>query len=38
VEGEGGLVVIDGGGKGKNDELAMTQLCALSYTATGIVL
>jgi hypothetical protein len=32
--GRGGVVIIDGGGEGNSDELAMTQLCALSYTAT----
>ena len=32
-EGRGCCVVVDGGGVGKSDELAMIRLCALSYTA-----
>jgi hypothetical protein len=36
--GRGGVVVVDGGGEGNSDELATMQLCALSYTATQVVL
>jgi hypothetical protein len=33
----GAVVIVDGGGAGKNDVLAVMRLCALSYTATRVV-